>query len=50
MPGFGVPLADAIAPERLQEVRAKLHAWEETHPELVAEIRTLVEQESSAEK
>jgi hypothetical protein len=46
MPGFGVPLADAIAPQRLQEVRAKLHAWEETHADLAVEIRKLVEHES----
>jgi hypothetical protein len=50
MPDFGLPLAEAVAPELLAEEGAKLHAWEDAHPELVAEIRTLVEHESSAKK
>jgi hypothetical protein len=50
MPGFGMPLGDAVAPQRLQEERTKLRAWGETHPELVAQIRTLVEHESLAQQ
>ena len=50
MPGFGVPLAEAVAPKRLEEEHAKLRAWEETHPELVAEIKALVAQEQLAAK
>jgi hypothetical protein len=46
MPGFGVPLQDAVTPERVAEDHAKLGAWEDTHPDLVAEIRKLVEHES----
>jgi hypothetical protein len=46
LPGFGVLLADAVSPERLTEERAKLQAWEDSHPEMVAEIRNLVERES----
>jgi hypothetical protein len=46
MPGFGVPLQEAVTPERLAEERAKLQAWEDSRPELVAEIRNLVEHES----
>jgi hypothetical protein len=50
MPGFGMPLADATAPQRLAEERTKLRAWEDAHPELVTQIRRLVEHESSAQK
>jgi hypothetical protein len=46
MPGFGVPLADAVAPQRLQEERTNLRAWGETHADLAVEIRKLVEHES----
>ena len=50
MPSFGLPLKDAIAPEHLTEEHAKLQAWEETHPELVAQIRALVAQQGIAAK
>jgi hypothetical protein len=50
MPGFGVPLADATAPQRLAEERTKLRAWEDAHPELVGEIKALVAQEQLAAK
>jgi hypothetical protein len=50
MPGFGMPLGDAVAPERLQEERTKLRVWEDAHPELVAEIKALVAQEHVASK
>jgi hypothetical protein len=50
MPGFGLPLDDAVAPQRLQEERAKLRAWEDAHPELVAEIKGLVSEERIASK
>jgi hypothetical protein len=46
MPDFGLPLADAVAPKRLEEERTKLRAWEDAHLDLVAEIRNLVEHES----
>jgi hypothetical protein len=50
IPGFGVLLGDAVVPERLGEDRAKLQAWEEAHPELVAEIKALVAQERISAK
>jgi hypothetical protein len=50
MPGFGVLLADAVAPRRLAEDRTKLRAWEDAHPELVAEIKALVAQEGIVAK
>jgi hypothetical protein len=50
MPDFGMPLADAVAPQRLQEERTKLRAWGETHAELVAEIKGLVSEERIASK
>jgi hypothetical protein len=50
MPRFGLPLGDAVAPQRLAEERTKLRAWEDAHPELVAQIKMLVEHESSARK
>jgi hypothetical protein len=46
MPGFGMPLEEAVAPRRFAEEHARLRAWEDSHPELVAEIRKLVEHES----
>jgi hypothetical protein len=45
MPDFGVPLQDAATPERFTEDQAKLRGWEEAHPDLVAQIQKLVEQE-----
>jgi hypothetical protein len=42
MPGFGVPLQDAVAPDRFAEEHAKLQAWEDAHPQLVEGIKTLV--------
>lgn len=50
MPGFGMPLQDAVTPERFAEDHAKLRAWEETHPELVEEIEALVTHERMAAK
>jgi hypothetical protein len=50
MPGFGMLLQNAVAPERFVEERAKLRAWEHTHPELVAQIKALVAQEQIAAK
>jgi hypothetical protein len=42
IPNFGVPLADAVAPKRLEEERTKLRAWEDAHLDLVGEIKALV--------
>jgi hypothetical protein len=50
MPGFGVPLDEAVAPQRLREEHAKLRVWEDTHPDLVAQIKALVTQQGLAAK
>ncbi|GAC1332055.1 MAG: hypothetical protein NVSMB26_11190 [Beijerinckiaceae bacterium] len=47
---FGVPLEDAVAPERLARERMKLQAWEDAHPGLVAEITALVAAERVAKR
>jgi hypothetical protein len=50
MPGFGIPLQEAVAPERFAEEHAKLRAWEEAHPDLAGEIKALVVQKAIAGK
>jgi hypothetical protein len=50
MPGFGVPLQEAVLPERVAEGRARLRMWEESHADLVGEIGALVAQERLAAK
>jgi hypothetical protein len=50
MPRFGLPLGDAVAPQRLQEERTKLRAWGDAHPQLVAQIKGLVSEERVASK
>jgi hypothetical protein len=47
MPDFGMPLADAVAPQRLQEERTKLRAWGDAHPDLVAKIKALVSRDGT---
>jgi hypothetical protein len=46
MPGFGVPLEEAVAPGQIAEKRARLRMWEESHPDMVREIKALVAQEA----
>jgi hypothetical protein len=50
VPNFGVPLEEAITPERRARDRAELDAWERAHPELVAQIKALVTQQQTAIK
>jgi hypothetical protein len=50
MPGFGTPLDEAVAPQRLREEHAKLRIWEDTHPDIVAQIKALVTQHGLAAK
>jgi hypothetical protein len=50
MPGFGVPLEEAVAPGQIAEERARLRMWEESHPDLVREIKALVAQEAVTTK
>jgi hypothetical protein len=47
---FGVPLDDAVVPERLARERTKLQAWEDAHPGLVAAITALVAAERVAKR
>jgi hypothetical protein len=45
VPGFGMSLQEAVTPERFGEGDGKLGAWENAHPDLVAQIEALVRQE-----